>query len=121
MGKNVAIIGATNDHTRYAFKAQRMLQAHGYTPIPVNPNEEEVGGLKAYPSLRNIPVPVDDVTIYVRPEISTKLIPDILAARPKRIIMNPTTENSELQEAAEQEGIEVIRACTLVMLSSGTF
>jgi predicted CoA-binding protein len=119
--KTVAVLGASNDHTKYAFKAMHMLKSHGFNPIPVNPNEETVIGLKAYASLRDIPEPIDTVTIYVRPEISSKLRDDILAVKPRRIIMNPTTENDELAEAAEAQGIEVVRACTLVMLTTGAF
>lgn len=121
MNKNVAILGATNDHTKYAYKTQRLLKVRGYNPIPVNPNEETVIGRKSYASLRDIPEPIDIVTIYVRPELSTRLMGDILAVKPRRIIMNPTTENSELEKAAKAQGIEVVRACTLVMLNSGTF
>lgn len=121
MNKNVAVLGATNDHTRYAYKSMRLLKVRGFNPIPVNPNEEKVIGLESYASLRDIPEPIDTISVYVRPDLSTKLKDDILAVKPRRIVMNPTTENPELERAAEEQGIEVIHACTLVMLNSGTF
>jgi predicted CoA-binding protein len=121
MDETVAIIGATEDHTKYAYKALKILQAHGHRPIPVNPNLDVVVGLKAYPSLRDIPEQVDTVTLYVRPEVSSKLIDDILAVNPRRVIMNPGTENEELASAAAKAGIQVLRACTLVLLSTGQF
>ncbi len=121
MNKNVAVLGASNDHTKYAYKAMHMLKAKGFCPIPVNPKEETVIGLKAYASLCDISEPIDTITIYVRPELSTKLKDDIFAVNPRRIIMNPDTDNPELEKESEALGIEVLRACTLVLLNEGLF
>ena len=121
MSETVAIIGATGDHSKYAYKALKMLKTHGHRPIPVNPTLESIQGLKSYPTLRDIPDSVDTVTLYVRPEISSKLVDDILAANPRRIIMNPGTENEDLASAAARARIQVLRACTLVLLSTGQF
>jgi hypothetical protein len=45
----------------------------------------------------------------------------ILSLHPKRIIFNPGAENPSFSEKAKQQGIEVLDACTLVMLSVGTY
>lgn len=119
--RNIAVLGATDDATKYAHRAMKMLEAHGYNPIPVTPTKETIDGLKAYPSLRDIPVKVDTVTVYVQPRISAELEGDFLAIRPRRVIFNPGTENPELIKALESQGIEVERACTLVLLHTGQF
>ncbi len=49
------------------------------------------------------------------------MIDEILAAKPQRIIFNPGAENEELAAAASSAGIEVVEACTLVMLRTGLF
>jgi predicted CoA-binding protein len=121
MNVNVAILGATDDPEKYAYKALAMLREHGYRPIPINPKKTEIDGLDCYPSLHDFPEPVDTVTLYVRPAISSGLIDDILAAEPRRVIMNPGTENDALEAECGKHGIEVLRACTLVMLSTGQF
>ncbi|MGB9587692.1 MAG: CoA-binding protein [Armatimonadota bacterium] len=118
---NVAVLGATDDPTKYAHRAMRMLEAHGYNTIPVTATKETIDGLKAYHSLRDIPVKVDTVTVYVRPTISAELEDDFLAVRPRRVIFNPGTENPELIKVLESQGIEVKRACTLVLLHTGQF
>lgn len=121
MSKNVAVVGATDDPAKYANRALKMLESHGYNPIPVNPAKEMIDGKKVYPSLRDIPEPIDTVTLYVRPAVSSALKDDILAVKPKRLIMNPGTENEELAKTSEENGIEVKRACTLVMLQTRQF
>jgi hypothetical protein len=45
----------------------------------------------------------------------------ILNCHPKRIIFNPGAENEPLKKTAADNGIEVVDACTLVMLATGTY
>ena len=98
-----------------------MLVEYGYEAVPVNPAFEQVGGERCYPSISDVPLPVDTVTLYLREARSTPLIDDILAAKPRRIIMNPGAENQALAAKAGAAGIEVVEGCTLVMLRAGTF
>jgi uncharacterized protein len=119
--KNVAVIGATPKEDRFAFRAMKMLKDHGYTPIPVNPAFDEVLGERCFKSISDVPQRIDTVTMYVGAARSEPLIRDIVAVRPRRIIFNPGAENENLTKEAERHGIQILNACTLVMLSSGTF
>ena len=118
---NVAVLGASPKQDRYANKAVRMLQEYGYRPIPVNPAFQEVEDLACYPSLAEIKGPIHTVTLYLGEARSTPLIDQIVAAAPRRIIMNPGAENEALTDAATHAGIEVVEGCTLVMLRGGSF
>lgn len=119
--KNVVVMGATPREDRYANRAMRMLQQHGYKAIPINPAFQEVLGEKCLKSISDVAQCIDTVTMYVGAARSEPLIKDIVAAKPRRIIFNPGAENESLANEAEKQGIEVLNACTLVMLSSGTF
>lgn len=121
MSENVAILGATDDPMKYANMAQQNLVQHGDTVFPVNPNKDEIDGLKAYPKLEDIHEKVDTVTVYVRPSILESLTDDILAVQPRRVIMNPGTENTRVAQVLAEHGVEVVRGCTLVMLRTGQF
>jgi predicted CoA-binding protein len=120
-GKNVVVLGATPKEDRYANIAMQRLQRHGYRPIPVNPAFEEILGERCYRSIADVPQPIDTVTMYVGAARSTPLIPEIVAAKPRRIVFNPGAENAELASEAEKNGIEMVEGCTLVMLGAGTF
>lgn len=117
----MAVLGASPKPERYANQAQRLLAQYDYRPIPVNPAFEEVEGAPCSPSLSQIGEPIHTITLYLNAARSTPLIDEILAAKPQRIIMNPGAENDELAAAASGVGIEVIEACTLVMLRTGLF
>ena len=121
MNKNVAILGASDDPSRFAFRAFEMLKSHGYNPLPVSPNVKEVKGIASVKNLSELKQPFHTLTMYVRPQISTQIKEEILAARPDRVIFNPGTENPELADALRSQGSHVINACTLVLLGAGEF
>jgi predicted CoA-binding protein len=119
--ETVAILGASPKPDRYAYKAFEMLRRYGHQPLPINPAFPEILGEKCYPTIAAAPGPIDTVTLYLGEARSTPLIEEIIQAKPRRIIMNPGAENSQLAEQAEDAGIEVVEGCTLVMLQTGQF
>ncbi|MFM2286690.1 MAG: hypothetical protein RLZZ543_2187, partial [Bacteroidota bacterium] len=64
---------------------------------------------------------IDTITLYVGPDRQTELIAPLLALSPKRIIFNPGTENPSFIEQARLVGVETEIACTLVLLSTGSY
>jgi uncharacterized protein len=119
--ETVAILGASPKPDRYAYKAFEMLRDYGHRPIPINPAFPEILSEKCYPTISEAPGPIDTVTLYLGEARSNPLIGEIIAAKPRRIIMNPGAENFALAEKAEKAGIEVVEGCTLVMLRTGQF
>ena len=119
--ETVAVLGASPKPDRYAYRAMQMLRQFGHRAIPVNPAFPEILGDTCYANLADVPDRVDTITMYLGKQRSDPLIDDIIAAKPKRIIMNPGAENDELARKAEAAGIEPIYDCTLVMLQTGSF
>jgi predicted CoA-binding protein len=89
--------------------------------FPVNPTASEVCGLKVYPDLAAIPEQVDTITVYLSPARSAPLVDEVVAAKARRVILNPGAENPVLMEALQNSGTEVLEACTLVLLHTGQF
>lgn len=111
---SVAIIGASQDRRKYGNKAVRAYHDNGYRVYPINPNEEEVEGLRAYPSIEAVPDEVDYVSLYVPPAVGIKLLPAIAAKSPKELWLNPGSESDELVEAAADLHLRTILACSIV-------
>ena len=118
---NVAILGASDDPEKYSYKAVHLLEEKGHTAFPVNPKLEQIGGRKVYASLKDLPEPVDTISLYVSPKISMKLADDLVASKPRRVIFNPGAENPELEEKVSAAGIQALEACTLVLLRTNQF
>jgi predicted CoA-binding protein len=121
MTEVVAIIGASEKPDRYANKAMHALQKHGHEVVLVNPFKKEVEGQTCLHSVVDYNEKIDTVTLYVNPKRFQDHIQDVIKAEPKRVIMNPGTENDEHQQVLEDAGITVLRACTLVLLSTNQF
>ena len=120
-GTNAAVLGASPKEDRYSFKAVHMLKEHGYTPIPVHPAGHTVDGVPGVKSITEIKSPLDTLTMYVNAAISDKEYDNIIALKPRRVIFNPGSENSALAEKLRKAGIEVVEACTLVMLQTNQY
>ena len=119
--ETVAILGASPKPDRYAYQAMQLLREYGHRTLPINPAFDEILGEKCYPKIADAPGPIDTVTLYLGEARSSPLIDEIIAARPRRIIMNPGAENNALATKAQEAGIEVVEGCTLVMLRTGHF
>jgi hypothetical protein len=117
----VAILGASAKPDRYSYLALRALLEKGHQVFPVNPTLPEIEGIRTYPSLADLPDRVDTITVYLAPQRSRLLARDIIDCRPRRVVFNPGAVNRSLMEALRAEGIEATEACTLVMLSLGSF
>ena len=117
----VAVLGASRNRERYANRAVRALRQHGYGVVPINPAHDEIEGLPVVPDLAALQRQVHTLTVYVGPRHVVPLIDDIVAARPRRVILNPGTESEELERALDEHGIPYLEACTLVLLATGQF
>jgi predicted CoA-binding protein len=117
----VVVLGASPKPARYANQALRLLKEQGYRVIPVHPRIAEIEDLRVAPTLCRIQEPVHTLTLYVGPERSRPLVPDIVALTPGRVIFNPGTESDELEAALRTHRIPAIHGCTLVMLRTGQF
>jgi uncharacterized protein len=120
--KKTVIVGATTNTSRYAYLAGEMLTEYGHPIVPIGIKKGELFGekileIRAKPHIDN----VDTVTLYIGPQHQPEWYDYLLSLKPKRIIFNPGTENSEFEKIAEDSGIEALEACTLVMLRSHQF
>ncbi len=112
--KSVAVIGASNDRTKYGNKAVRAYLRIGFKVYPVNPKEETVEGLKAYKSILDIQTEVERATLYVPPEVGLKIIEEIAQKGVKELYVNPGAESDELVNKARKLGLNPILACSIL-------
>lgn len=118
----VAVLGASPKPDRYSNKAVCLLTEHGHEVVPVNPGYDRIEDIPAVRSVSEIiPGSVDTLTMYVGPDRSAELLEDILLLKPRRVIFNPGAENRDLADALRAQGVEVVEACTLVMLNTDQF
>lgn len=106
--KTIAVVGLSSNPMRPSFGVSRFLQRHGYRIIPVNPNETEVLGERAYPSVKDVPEQVDIINIFRRPARVPEVIDDALAKGARCIWMQEGVVNHEAAKKAEEVGMSVV-------------
>jgi predicted CoA-binding protein len=116
MAKTVAVIGASNDRSKFGNKAFRAFKAQGYTVIPINPNEQQVEGTPAYASVLDVPGTIDMATVYVQPAITARLLPEFEQKQIAEIWVNPGAESDELLADARRRKLNVIAACSIIAI-----
>lgn len=112
--KSVAVIGASNDRTKYGNKAVRAYLRNGFKVYPVNPKEETVEGLRTYRSILDIQTEVERATLYVPPKVGLKIIEEIAQKGVKELYVNPGAESDELVNKARKLGLNLILACSIL-------
>ncbi len=120
--KETLVLGASDNPKRYSFKAIHKLRQHAHPVLAIGNRQ---GKVRDVTFSRKRPQPdslhVDTVTLYLNAKNQEDYYDYILALHPKRIIFNPGAENPELEKLAEIHHIKALKACTLVLLSTGQF
>jgi predicted CoA-binding protein len=84
------------------------MQSQGYRIIPVNPNETEVLGEKAYASLDDVPVRVDIVDVFRRSECVPEIVDAAIRIGARGVWMQEGVVHEEAAGKARAAGLEVI-------------
>lgn len=105
----VAVVGFSDrDRRKAAFYAPAYLKGHGYTVIPVNPRLEIGLGRPAYPSLLDVPVPVDVALLYQTPKRIGSAVDQAIAIGAKAVWMPLGVVEEEAAERARAAGLLVV-------------
>lgn len=118
--KPTLVIGASSDPTRYSYKAIELLQSQHHPVYALGKTNGKIGKTVIVTD-RPLIEDINTITLYIRPELQAQYTDYILQTKPQRLIFNPGTENSNLMAQAQENGIECIEACTLVMLNLGIY
>ena len=113
--KTIAVVGLSANPMRPSNDVAAYLKSVGYRIIPVNPNEREVLGEKAYARLEDVPEPVDIVDVFRKSEDVPPAVDGAIAIKAKVLWMQLGIENAEAAEKARKAGLLVVEnACMLV-------
>jgi predicted CoA-binding protein len=106
--KTIAMVGLSANWYRPSFFAAKYLMDHGYRVIPVTPAYEEVLGERCYPSLTDLPEPVDVVDCFRKPEEIPALARPAVEIGAKVLWMQLGLVNEVAARTALAGGLEVV-------------
>src|SRR5436190_2007035 len=112
--KNVVILGASNNRSKFGNKAVRAFAQQGYDVYPVNLRETDIEDIPAFKSITDVPVRPQLVSVYLPPPVLLKVLPDIAAKGCDELWLNPGTESDEVLAEAERLKLNVVQACSII-------
>jgi len=104
----IAVVGLSSDDMRPSYGVAEYMQRAGYRIIPVNPNETEVLGEKAYARLEDVPEKIDIVNIFRRSQFVRGVVDAAIRVGAKAIWMQEGVVDEEAAEHARAAGLDVV-------------
>src|SRR5438552_13116940 len=103
--RRIAVVGLSSGPWRTSYGISRAMQEAGYDITPVNPNETEVLGQRAYANLSNLPEPPEVVNVFRRPEYISDIVDEAIAVGAKAIWLQIGVVDYEAARRAREAGI----------------
>jgi predicted CoA-binding protein len=113
-----AVVGASSNRQKFGNKVLRCYIQNKLKAYPINPNEQEVEGLKTVSTISDLPPEVQSISIITPPTVTEKIVKDAITQGIKNIWMQPGAESTKAIEDCKQHGINVIAGgpCILIDL-----
>lgn len=106
--RTIAVVGLSSKRWRPSYGVSEYMQRQGYRIIPVNPNESEVLGEKAYPNLDAVPDAIDIVDIFRRPEFVPEIVEAAIRRGARAVWMQEGVVHEEAARRASEAGLIVV-------------
>lgn len=120
MKKTTLVLGASPNQNRYSNRAVVQLRAKKIPVIAYGIKEGTIADVKINLTLEKWQ-DIDTVTMYLSPKNQKEIYDYLLELKPNRVLFNPGTENEEFGAMLQKHGIAFENACTLVLLSLGSY
>jgi predicted CoA-binding protein len=113
--KRIAVVGLSDDPMRASYGVADYLRAHGYEIVPVNPNHDEVLGLKCYARLADVPGAIDLVNVFRRPQFCAQVTREAIEVGAKGVWLQSGILNETARELASKAKIDFVQnRCIMV-------
>jgi uncharacterized protein len=110
-----AIVGASNDASKFGYRVLKDMKGSGYDVIPINPKEKEILGLKVFTSVKSLEKIVDVAVFIVPPTVSEKVLEDVKAAGIRKVWFQPGSESKRALDFCKENKIAcVYHMCIMV-------
>ena len=108
-GRRIAVVGLSDDPSRPSHDVASYLLSAGKEVIPVNPNHRSALGRRCYPSLDQVPGPIDVVNVFRRPEHGAEVARQAVAVGAKGLWLQAGIVNDEAERIAAEAGIDFVQ------------
>jgi predicted CoA-binding protein len=121
MSKIVAVIGASSDRNKFGNRALRAYERQGFTVLAINPHEQEVEGHRTYPSVLDVPGPIDIATVYVPGHVGIKVLEQLAEKGVQEVWLNPGADDGAVVARARELGLKTVQACSIIAIGESPY
>ena len=114
--KNWAVVGATDDKSRFGYKIVKILKENDYNVYPVNPKKDKVAGIRCYNKLSEIENKIDVVDFVINPQIGKNIIEEVAELDIEYVWLQPGSRSDEIRDYAKDYNIKIIEDCIYATL-----
>ncbi len=104
----IAVVGASRDPRKAAHSVPSQMQRYGWRIIPVNPFVAEIFGEQAYPTLADVPEPVDLVNVFRPAQEAVEVVRQAVAIGAPAVWLQAGIVSAEARRIATQAGIDYV-------------
>jgi predicted CoA-binding protein len=104
----IAVVGLSSSRSRASYGVSQYMQSAGYRIIPVNPNEQQVLGEKAYARLEDVPEKIDVVNVFRRSEFVSEIVDAAIRKGARAIWMQEGVADEAAAQRAREAGLFVV-------------
>ena len=121
-GHRIALVGASDRKDSFANTVGQALTDHGYDVVPVNPRLAVLDQRPCYPTVADIPGPIDGAIVMVGPDHAASAVEDVAAADVSQIWLfkglgGPGAATPDAIAACDRHGLHTVAgACPLMFL-----
>lgn len=123
--KNIAMVGISRNPKDFSRVLANDLTKHGYNIIPINPNAEEIAGIKCYPNVSTAEKEIEGILVYTKKD-AVSVIEEAITKGIKHIwlrnMFTPAREVEVLQKQCKEKNINFISGhCPYMFLEGSGF
>ena len=117
--KRFAVTGVSRNPEKFGYQVYQWLKGAGYTVFAVNPNADSIDGDPCYPSLDNVPGPIDCVVTVTPPEVTEETMLTAGHLRIPYCWMQPGSESTSAMNKARAYSLQLIAGGPCIMVALG--
>jgi uncharacterized protein len=106
--KAIAIVGVSKNEKSFSYNLLKAFVRRGFKIYPVNPNENEIAGLKCYNSVLAMPNDVDAVYIIKRKDLALDIAREVANKGIKKIWIHVKCDSPQVNDLSKEFGVTII-------------
>ena len=118
-GRRLAVVGLSDDPSRPSYRVSAYMQRAGYTILPINPSCDTALGAACYPSLADVPGPVDVVNVFRRPLACPDVVRAAIAIGAKGVWLQSGIVSDEARQLAADAALDFVQDRCLMVEHAG--